>query len=117
MKAYIAGKIQGDPSYREKFSDAAMELKRQGYVVMSPAILPDGFDQADYMRICLAMIDSVDVVFFLPDWTCSEGARVERAYCQKIGKTVIDYEGKESRKQKLRKLLRRCVRRIKSHRN
>ena len=40
------------------------------------------------MRICLAMIDCADAVYFLPDWTLSEGARIERAYCEKCGKGV-----------------------------
>lgn len=44
MKVYIAGKITGDPNYREKFQQAADELKGGGHVVMNPAVLPDGFN-------------------------------------------------------------------------
>ena len=31
-KVYIAGKISGDPDYREKFAKAEEELKAQGYI-------------------------------------------------------------------------------------
>ena len=88
VKVYIAGRISGDPSYREKFGDAEIALRRAGYVVLNPARLPDGLSQADYMRICFAMIDCADAVYFLPDWALSEGARIERAYCEKCGKGV-----------------------------
>lgn len=39
---------------------------------------------------CLAMIDTVDLVAFLPDWTESEGARLERQYCEYIKKPICD---------------------------
>ena len=32
------------------------------------------------------MMDSADVVAFLPDYKQSEGARLEWAYCQYVGK-------------------------------
>ena len=45
---------------------------------------PEGFKptgQEDF-----AMIDAADVCAFLPDWEESRGARLERAYCEYIGK-------------------------------
>ena len=42
--------------------------------------------QADYMRICFAMIDVADAVVFLPDAAESAGARLEMAYCEYIKK-------------------------------
>lgn len=86
MKIYIAGKIAGDQEYREKFGKAAKALHDQGHTVLNPAILPEGLEQADYMRICLAMLDSADLAVFLPDYQESAGAMVEWAYCQRIGK-------------------------------
>lgn len=73
LKVYIAGKIAGDPQYRRKFLAAHMELKNEGHIVLNPAHLPEGMKSADYMRICLAMIDSADMVAFLPDWEDSPG--------------------------------------------
>lgn len=89
MKIYIAGKITVDSEYRAKFGQAAAWLRRRGHVVLNPATLPDGLTQAEYMRICFAMIDCSDAVYFLPDWAESEGAQMEMAYCRKCGKTVL----------------------------
>ena len=71
MKIYIAGKIAGDRRYRAKFREAAKALEAAGHVVLNPATLPDGLTDADYMRICMAM--------------------VEWAYCQRIGKDCAMY--------------------------
>ena len=85
MKIYIAGKIAGHKQYRAKFREAAKTLEAAGHVVLNPASLPDGLEQADYMRICLAMLDTADLVVFLPDYQESKGAMVEWDYCQRIG--------------------------------
>ncbi len=91
MKVYIAGKISGDRRYKAKFREAARRLEARGHVVLSPAILPEGLEQADYMRICLAMLDSADMAVFLPDFRESSGAVVEWGYCHKIGKPCTLY--------------------------
>lgn len=90
MKAYIAGKITGDPNYREKFQKGAEALQRAGYTVLTPATLPNGMRNSDYMRICFAMIDVADIVFFLPDWQKSPGARLEHMYCDYINKVTLE---------------------------
>lgn len=82
MKAYIAGKITGDPDFREKFQKTAELLQAEGFTVLNPARLPDGMSPGDYMRICFAMIDVADWVFFLQDFRNSNGARLEYDYCQ-----------------------------------
>lgn len=92
MKVYIAGKITGDPGYKEKFGEVAEELERQGHIVLNPAELPEGMKTADYMRICLAMMDCAEAVMFLPDWTESSGAGVEHGLCRYIGKRVEYWE-------------------------
>lgn len=88
-KIYIAGKISGDPDYREKFERCARHYEEQGHIVLNPAALPERMSKSDYMRICLAMIDVADVVVFLPDAANSEGARLEWDYCRYIGKPII----------------------------
>lgn len=92
MKVYIAGKINGDPNYRAKFEEAERLLEDQGLTVLNPAMLPEGLEQADYMRICLAMLESADVVVLLHDWYISQGACLERGYAAYTGKRVMLFE-------------------------
>lgn len=93
-KIYIAGKITGNKKYKEIFAQAERVYSKK-YIVLNPATLPEGMSAADYMRICFAMIDAADLVAFLPGWRTSPGARLERAYCNYIGKSTIDFECKE----------------------
>ena len=90
-KVYIAGKITGLKDYKNKFWVAKMILERQGHLVMNPAVLPAGFDYEDYMKICFAMIDVCDAVYFLADWRDSPGAMREHEYASRLGK-VIEHE-------------------------
>lgn len=91
MKIYIAGKITGDRKYRAKLREAAKTLEALGHVVLNPAILPDGLEQVDYMRICLAMLEAADLAVFMPDYQESAGAMVEWAWCQRTGKDCALY--------------------------
>lgn len=69
MKIYLAGRIAGDRKYRAKFREAARELEGMGHVVLNPATLPDGLTDADYMQICIAMLNAADLVRAnLPEW-------------------------------------------------
>ena len=95
MILYLAGKISGDPEYKRKFAEAAEVYRHPDeateYAILNPAELPEGMEPGDYMRVCLAMIDTCDAAVFLPDWQRSAGAQIERAYCRYVGKTVVDY--------------------------
>lgn len=47
-KIYIAGKITGDPNYKDKFANMESELlKMPGTVIINPAKLPQGLTPAD----------------------------------------------------------------------
>lgn len=89
MKIYIAGKITGEPNYKEKFDIAATSLEEQGHIVLNPAELPEGMLPADYMRICFAMIDTADAIYLLKGWYSSSGASIERNYAMYTGKSIF----------------------------
>ena len=89
MKVYIAGRITGDPRYREKFAEAEAALREVGHIPLNPAVLPEGMEPADYMRICTAMLDSADAIGLLRDWVDSPGAKCEMALAQYLGKRII----------------------------
>lgn len=90
MKVYIAGKITGDPHYREKFAEAEAALREVGHIPLNPAVLPEGMEKDDYMRICTAMLDSADAIGLLDDWTASAGAQLELHYADYVGKKKMD---------------------------
>lgn len=89
MKVYIAGKITGNPNYKSQFAKVEHELKAQGHITMNPAVLPDGFEHHEYMRICFRMIDVCDAVYFLNNWPDSPGAKMEHEYANAKGKILM----------------------------
>ena len=93
MKVYIAGKVTGldKAEVFKKFYESGKLLKKDGHLVMSPAVLVlnEGFEHEDYMHICYAMIDVCDAVFMQKDWQQSEGARMEHEYAKKLHKLII----------------------------
>lgn len=94
IKTYIAGPMTGLPKLnRHAFRAAAAQIRDNlGRVVLNPATLPDGLEQAEYMDICLAMIRSADTVYLLQGWEQSEGAVAEYHYAKKIGKQ-LEFQG------------------------
>lgn len=93
MKTYIAGKITGNPDYYEHFQRAALDLRIAGHTVITPTILPDGLDYADYMHICFSLIDVAESVYMLSNWTESAGAVEEHRYALHTGKVVLYEKG------------------------
>ena len=87
---YLSGPITGVERYWEAFEAAEDALVTQGHIVLNPAKLPDGMTKQQYMLINIAQITAADVVYFLPGWQASAGARLEHAYCEYIGKAVVE---------------------------
>lgn len=88
-KIYIAGPITGVKNYATSFRRAAQKLNRADTLVMSPHILPEGFEQDEYMPICYAMIDCCDTIYMLPGWRESKGATLEHERAKERGMTVV----------------------------
>jgi nucleoside 2-deoxyribosyltransferase len=83
---YIAGPITGVANYWEAFEKAEDELTAKGYTVLTPTRFPYDLSNDKAMKICLAMIDQADTVYFLPGWHMSIGANLEMYYCKYTGK-------------------------------
>ena len=94
MKTYIAGKITNYFEYEQHFARAEKRLHDAGHTTMNPATLAqnEGFNHADYMHVCFAMIDVCDAVYMLTGWQASKGATMEYEYARKHSK-IIMFEG------------------------
>lgn len=88
-KVYISGPITADKHYTEKFKIAENLLTQRGYAVMSPAILPQGFDYEEYMSVCFAMLDVCKFIAMLDGWKSSPGAKREYEYARIRGYKVV----------------------------
>ena len=87
-KVYIAGKITGNPKYKEELAEAEGYLKNKGMTVLNPSFMPWGLEHSEYLHICTAMIDVCDAVYFLPTWVDSKGSHYEMGYAKAKGKGV-----------------------------
>lgn len=93
---YLAGPITNVPKYWEAFDFADDVMHALGCVVLNPARLPEGLTNSEYMRICLQMVDTADVVLFLKGWDESDGAWLEHEFCRYIQKRRV-YSTDEAR--------------------
>lgn len=85
----IAGKITGNENYKAEFAEAEEKLRELGHIPLNPAVLPEGLEKADYMRICLAMLDSADAIAPLLSRTRSDGAAIEMSLARYTDKKQI----------------------------
>ena len=90
---YISGKITGTTDYLERFDSAERFLREQGYEVINPARVmePISVDMPYelFMDMSFVMINYCDVIYMLPDWVESNGARKERRHAMDRGLKVI----------------------------
>ena len=90
-KIYIAGPMSNRPdNNRDAFNSVASLLRHAGFVVLNPAILPDGLSQQEYMQIDLVMLMIADTVVLLEDWQNSPGAVTEYHLAYKLNKTIVN---------------------------
>ena len=80
-KVYISGPITGTKDYMSRFSTAHLNLARQGYSVVNPAMvnamLPEDTTYDEYMAMSFAMLDMCDTIYMLDNWEQSKGACME----------------------------------------
>ena len=89
-KIFISGPITGVPNYRENFHKAEELLLSNGaFIPLNPAVLPEGMEPGDYMRITFAMLEAADGVLLLDGWYNSIRASLEQSYAGYIGKPTM----------------------------
>lgn len=93
LKVFLSGPISSRmETYKAEFDDAARIVIEAGHLPLNPATLPIGMESRDYMRICLAMLDSADLLLQLPGWDKSAGAIAERTVAMKTGVESLTLE-------------------------
>lgn len=93
LKVFLSGPISSRlETYKAEFDDAARIVSEAGHLPLNPATLPIGMENRDYMRICLAMLDSADLLLQLPGWGKSAGAIAERTVAMKTGVESLTLE-------------------------
>lgn len=97
LKIYIAGKITGEePSVaKRKFKDAENKIKSifSSAIVVNPIELVNDMrmDWHEAMRICLKELSTCDMIYLLPCWKDSKGAKIERDFALN-SKMIIYYQ-------------------------
>lgn len=92
MIVYIAGKITGlhKTIYTTNFNYMEDKLLALGFDTINPVrILNDSLPYDEIMDKCLKLIEKADIVYFMPNWIESDGAKKEHEYAQKLGKIII----------------------------
>ena len=93
LKVFLSGPISSRmETYKAEFDDAARIVSEAGHLPLNTATLPIGMENRDYMRICLAMLDSADLLHQLPGWGKSAGAIAERTVAMKTGVESLTLE-------------------------
>jgi len=96
---YLAGRMTGLSDYGYPiFAAAALALREQGYVVLSPHEFDFGDDgiagslpHSAYMRVCLGVLLTCQSVVRLPGWEKSFGATTELAVASALEMPIYDY--------------------------
>lgn len=93
-KVYIAGRISNYDGFYEHFKRIEEKLKKEGNIVLNPALLPPGLEQQEYMSICIPMLYVADEIYMLDGWEGSVGANIEHDIAKQSG-MKIRYESEE----------------------
>lgn len=75
---FISGPMTGLPDFnRAAFNAEAELLAALGFIVLNPAVFPDGLEHGQYMAMCLPMLEQADTIMLLEGWENSKGAVIE----------------------------------------
>ena len=91
-RAYISGKITGEPRAKELFQRAEALLYTFGFEPVNPLNngLPSTAAWEEHMKADLELLKTCQMVFLLPNWTDSKGAQIEEQVARTIGLKVCE---------------------------
>lgn len=100
-RAYISGPMTGLPGFNyAAFNQAAKDLREKGFEVLNPAENfggatnhPEG--RKAFMRLDMQHVLEAEIIFVLPGWNASPGARLEVAVARELGLDVLDIDTHE----------------------
>ncbi|WP_158780731.1 DUF4406 domain-containing protein [Pantoea sp. BAV 3049] len=83
---FISGPMTGLPYFnRDAFNCAEKQLSDLDFIVLNPAVFPDGLQHGQYMVMTLAMLGQADAIYLLNGWEDSKGARAEALRARELG--------------------------------
>ena len=79
---YIAGKVTGNPKYKEEFAEEERRIKALGHEVINPVKIeyPSTATHETIMEVCYKMLDMADGIYLMKGWAASAGAVKELKY-------------------------------------
>lgn len=94
MRIYISGPITGVEDYEKKFDEAENHLRRiyPEAQFVNPGELGKVYQDgtyAEYLDICLYMLDKCDAIYMMSGWEKSKGACIEHGYALAQEKMVV----------------------------
>jgi hypothetical protein len=90
---FLSGPISGVKEYRENFALAVCEARRRwpGCSVWNPAEIPDDREYTWCMEQCVRALFESSMIYMLPGWRESRGARAEHALAECLGIEVREF--------------------------
>jgi len=87
---FISGPMTGLPDFnRAAFNAEAERLTALGFIVLNPAVFPDGLAHGQYMAMCLPMVEQADTIMMLAGWESSKGAVMEFNHAKELQLPII----------------------------
>jgi hypothetical protein len=90
---FLSGPISDRPKYKEEFAVALCEVRRrfQNAKIWNPAEMPDDRNYQWYMRQRVNALFESSMIYMLPGWRESRGARAEHALAESLRIEVREF--------------------------
>lgn len=93
---FISGPMTGCEDFnRDEFAFETQRLVKEGFIVLNPAILPDGLEHNHYLAMSLSMLEQADAIYLLEGWENSPGATQEFDRAKQQG-LLFSYQSTEA---------------------